>query len=71
MTHHSRHRWHRPVAMLAAALMTLLLGACFEFDTPEVKRYITDSQGRALVLHGTNASNGSKHAADHQPWFLR
>src|SRR6185437_6326957 len=31
--------------------------------------YITDSKGRALILHGLNTSNNSKYALDGMPWI--
>lgn len=31
--------------------------------------YITDNQGRALILHGLNTSNNSKYALDGMPWI--
>lgn len=31
--------------------------------------YITDAEGRALILHGLNTSNNSKYALDGMPWI--
>lgn len=48
--------------------VALLLSACWE--QPSHTRYITDAQGRALILHGTNASSSAKDpATGHLPWI--
>lgn len=50
---------------LAACLMSL--GGCWQ--KPDSTRYITDDQGRALILHGINSSSSAKNpASDHMPW---
>ena len=36
---------------------------------PDNPKYITDNNGRALVLHGVNASSNAKHSAGHMPWI--
>ena len=36
---------------------------------PASTKYITDSQGRALILHGTNSSGNAKHSEGHVPWI--
>lgn len=38
------------------------------FSAPTIS-YITDVQGRALVLHGFNTSNNSKYNPDGMPWI--
>ena len=44
-----------------------LLGGCWQ--KPASTKYITDSQGRALILHGINSSSSAKNpATGHMPW---
>ena len=45
----------------------LLLTGCWQ--KPASTKYITDNQGRALILHGTNSSGNAKHSAGHIPWI--
>lgn len=63
----------RPWRTAAWSLLVLacagLLASCLEFSQPQQKRYLTDAQGRALILHGANASSSAKSAPDHLPWF--
>jgi endoglycosylceramidase len=48
-----------------AILVSFMLGACKrEFQ----QQYITDDQGRALILHGLNVSNSSKYYQDRLGW---
>lgn len=58
---------HRPGRTLAwAALFASVLAmltACFGVSTPATIHYLTDSQGRALILHGINTGD-AKHTAD-------
>lgn len=45
----------------------VFLAGCWQ--KPEQVRYITDEQGRALVLHGINSSSSAKNpATGHLPW---
>jgi endoglycosylceramidase len=47
--------------------LILLLSACWQ--KPEQPRYLTDAQGRALILHGINSSSSAKDpATGHLPW---
>lgn len=48
-------RWLAGLLLAGASLF--LLSACLEVDTPAQARYITDAQGRALILHGLNAGD--------------
>ncbi len=57
----------RTLACLAGVLA--LAVACH--PRPEAPRYITDEQGRALILHGMNASNSAKFRADRLPALAR
>lgn len=50
--------------LLVSAAMVLGLLGCAE--KPETPKYITDAQGRALILHGVNVSNSAKEQA-HPP----
>lgn len=43
------------------------LSGCWQ--TPTTPRYITDAQGRALILHGINTSSSAKSSPDHMPWI--
>lgn len=53
------------IPILLGLLVTL--GACWQ--KPEQPRYITDEQGRALILHGINSSSSAKDpATGHLPW---
>ncbi|MBB5018472.1 hypothetical protein HNQ59_001761 [Chitinivorax tropicus] len=61
----SPFRWWLGLAMVIALLG---LGGCLEVSKPAQGRYLTDSQGRALILHGLNTSNGAKHSGDHMSW---
>ncbi len=46
-------------------LVSFMLGACKkDFQ----QQYITDGQGRALILHGLNVSNSSKYYQDRLGW---
>lgn len=55
-----------PIAALIAVSLTLL-GGCWQ--QPEQTRYITDAQGRALILHGINSSSSAKNPdTGHLPW---
>ena len=48
-----------------AILVSFMLGACKkEFQ----QQFITDDQGRALILHGLNVSNSSKYYQDRLGW---
>lgn len=40
---------------------------CVSFALPI--SYLTDVQGRAIILHGLNTSNNSKYALDGMPWI--
>lgn len=51
--------------LLAAALLTLL-SACDA--PPSDPQFITDDQGRALILHGINVSGDAKWTDDYMPW---
>ncbi len=53
----------RSILLLIAAL---IVTGCWQ--KPENTRYITDSQGRALILHGINSSSSAKTSEDHMPW---
>ncbi len=47
--------------------LLFLLPGCWE--QPDQPRYITDEQGRALILHGVNSSSSAKNpASGHLPW---
>ncbi|MDJ0849497.1 MAG: cellulase family glycosylhydrolase [Myxococcota bacterium] len=46
--------------------LLLLLGACYA--PPSDPQFITDDQGRALILHGLNVSSDAKFTDDHMPW---
>lgn len=49
-------------------LCLLLLAASACWAPPEDPQFITDAQGRALVLHGLNVSNTAKYDPDRVPW---
>lgn len=52
---------------LAILVTTVFLGGCWE--KPTETRYITDEQGRALILHGINSSSSAKNPdTGHLPW---
>jgi len=53
-------------AALAASVCAGLLAGCVR-ETPDDQRYITDSAGRALILHGANVASASKSSPDHLP----
>lgn len=61
-----RHRLAWLALLLASAT---LLASCLDFSQPAQTRYLTDAQGRALILHGVNVSSSAKHSADHQPFI--
>ena len=46
----------------------LVFGASACWAPPDNARFITDEQGRALILHGINVSNTSKYDPDRVPW---
>lgn len=50
-------------ALCAVALST---AACVR-DTPKVRKFVTDAEGRSLILHGANISNAAKRPPDHLP----
>ncbi|OUS03780.1 hypothetical protein A9Q81_06510 [Gammaproteobacteria bacterium 42_54_T18] len=43
------------------------LSGCWQ--KPTSTQYITDNQGRALILHGINSSSSAKHSEGHLPWI--
>ena len=51
------------VAVCAVALVT---SACVR-ETPETRKFVTDAEGRALILHGANVSSAAKSTPDHLP----
>lgn len=55
----------RPRSLLCAGL---LLGATACHAPPDDPRFITDEQGRALILHGINVSNSAKDDPQRMPW---
>jgi endoglycosylceramidase len=55
------------IRLIVLAAATAILSACWQ--TPQTPRYITDAQGRALILHGINTSSSAKSAPDHMPWI--
>lgn len=61
--------WRASAWSLLVLACAGLLASCLEFSQPQQKRYLTDAQGRALILHGANGSSSAKHAPDHLPWF--
>lgn len=52
------------VAVCAVATITT---ACVR-EKPEARKYVTDSEGRALILHGANVSSAAKSTPDHLPY---
>ena len=55
-------------ALVSLLLMTTTLSGCWE--QPAMPHYITDAQGRALILHGINTSSSAKDpATGHLPWI--
>src|SRR5262245_45042684 len=52
------------IAVLAAALTLALLGCGDAHPGP----FITDAQGRALILHGANVSGSAKNHPQRHPW---
>lgn len=53
--------------IVLTALLAFPLAGCWE--SPQQARYITDAQGRALILHGINSSSSAKDpATGHMPW---
>ncbi|OQX33177.1 MAG: hypothetical protein B0D91_14995 [Oceanospirillales bacterium LUC14_002_19_P2] len=54
--------------LLAVCLCTSLFiaGCKYKADNP---RYITDDQGRALILHGLNTSSSAKGHPERMPWI--
>lgn len=48
--------------------VAIAVAATSGFAAP-VANYITDTQGRALILHGLNTSNNSKYYYDGMPWI--
>lgn len=58
----------RPSAQLLL-LLCLLANLCACWQKPTQIRYITDVQGRALILHGINSSSSAKNPdSGHLPW---
>jgi endoglycosylceramidase len=56
------------VILCIAMIVPFMLGACKnEFQ----QRFITDAQGRALILHGLNVSGSSKYYPDRVGWTTR
>ncbi|GAA2014396.1 hypothetical protein GCM10009799_48370 [Nocardiopsis rhodophaea] len=59
-----------PWAVLALALV--LVGGSLTVvsrPSPEGPRYITDDQGRAIILHGFNTAGSTKSDPDAMPWI--
>ncbi len=58
------------IATVRNALCTLIITwlPAISFSASSIA-YITDFQGRALVLHGLNTSNNSKYYRDGMPWI--
>ncbi|MBB6174368.1 endoglycosylceramidase [Nocardiopsis mwathae] len=57
---------------LAAVVTLVLVGgvlAAIARPSPENPRFITDDQGRALILHGFNTSGSTKRDPDSMPWI--
>ncbi|CBL45596.1 Hypothetical protein HDN1F_20130 [gamma proteobacterium HdN1] len=55
-------------AVLGILGIALLLAGCWQ--KPAETQYITDSQGRALILHGINSSSSAKEPeTGHMPWI--
>ena len=53
------------ILLYLAILVSFMLGACKkDFQ----QQYITDDQGRALILHGLNVSGSSKYYPDRVGW---
>ena len=60
-------RYVRTAAQLLLACGLLLTSGCWE--KPATVHYLTDPQGRALILHGINSSSSAKDpATGHLPW---
>jgi endoglycosylceramidase len=57
-----------PYLLLAALASAVLALGCGE---PAPRRFITDEQGRALILHGANVSGSAKNDAGRQPWVTQ
>src|SRR5262245_62005190 len=55
-------------ARLAVLASAVLLLACSE---PAPRRFITDAQGRALILHGANVSGSAKNDPARLPWVTQ
>lgn len=58
-------------ACLCSSALTISLFPSISFADKTVPpvSYITDSQGRALILHGLNTCNNSKYFLDGMPWI--
>ncbi len=53
---------------LLSALLLCLTGACTPAEeVPETHPWITDAQGRALILHGANVDGSAKGSPDRMP----
>ncbi|MCC7077971.1 MAG: cellulase family glycosylhydrolase [Acidimicrobiia bacterium] len=57
--------------LLAAILLAATLLSACEYEIPTDMRYITDGEGRALVLHGANVSSGAKNSSLPMPDHTR
>lgn len=63
-------RWLVNLVVLACAIGLLgAVGAKPSGHGAWQERFITDSQGRALILYGLNTSSSSKYSADGMPWI--
>lgn len=54
------------LALVALCAVALVTSACVR-ETPQTRRFVTDAEGRALVLHGANVSSYAKSSPDHLP----
>ena len=63
-------RWLVGLVVIAcAAGLLAAMGPTPSGRGPWQERFITDSQGRALILYGLNTSDGAATAADGMPWI--
>ncbi|OUS28352.1 hypothetical protein A9Q99_12575 [Gammaproteobacteria bacterium 45_16_T64] len=59
--------WAKSCAKVLGFCIVFTLSGCWE--KPDNTRYITDAQGRSLILHGINSSSSAKNpATGHMPW---
>jgi endoglycosylceramidase len=63
-------RWLVGLVVLACAVGLLAaVGPAPSGAGPWKERFITDAQGRALILYGLNTSSSAKSSADGMPWI--